>query len=95
MQYSILLRNTGTHFTASVPLLPGCVSEGRSREEVLSRIRQAITDHLQTSEWVQIEVPEPNASNPWLDTFGRSGDDPDFEAVQAEMASYRQTQEEA
>ena len=94
MQYSILLRHTGTRFTAAVPLLPGCVCEGGTREEVLARIRQAIVDHLQNSEWVHLEVPEPAGNNPWLNTFGRSAEDPDVEAVQAEIARYRQEQEE-
>lgn len=29
-------------FTASVPSLPGCVSEGETREEALANIREAI-----------------------------------------------------
>jgi predicted RNase H-like HicB family nuclease len=29
-------------FTASVPSLPGCISEGETREEALRNIREAI-----------------------------------------------------
>jgi predicted RNase H-like HicB family nuclease len=90
-----MLQTTGDRYTALVPMLPGCVSEGYSREEALSRIRQVIADHLRRTEIVLVDVPEPghDAGNPWVDTFGRSADDPDFEAVQAEIAAYRQARE--
>jgi predicted RNase H-like HicB family nuclease len=35
--------------TAEVPALPGCVSQGRTREEALSNIREAITAYLKPS----------------------------------------------
>ena len=34
-------------FTASVPALPGCVSEGNTREEALLNIREAIELYLE------------------------------------------------
>ena len=34
-------------FTATVPSLPGCISEGNSREEALSNIREAIELYLE------------------------------------------------
>lgn len=34
-------------FTASVPSLPGCVSEGDTREEALRNIREAIELYLE------------------------------------------------
>lgn len=34
-------------FTATVPSLPGCISEGYSREEALSNIREAIELYLE------------------------------------------------
>ncbi|MBL0177083.1 MAG: type II toxin-antitoxin system HicB family antitoxin [Ignavibacteria bacterium] len=36
--------------TVSVPALPGCISEGNSREEALSNIQEAITLYLETVE---------------------------------------------
>jgi len=35
-------------FTALVPSLPGCISEGDSREEALANIREAIALCLET-----------------------------------------------
>ncbi len=34
-------------FTATVPSLPGCISEGNTREEVLRNIREAIELYLE------------------------------------------------
>jgi predicted RNase H-like HicB family nuclease len=37
-------------FTVSVPALPGCISEGDSREEAIHNIREAITLYLEPDE---------------------------------------------
>jgi predicted RNase H-like HicB family nuclease len=37
-------------FTVFVPALPGCVSEGESRDEALANIREAIELYLEPSE---------------------------------------------
>jgi len=43
-------------YTVHVPALPGCISEGDSREEALDNIREAIQLYLEPSESQQ--VPE-------------------------------------
>jgi predicted RNase H-like HicB family nuclease len=43
-------------FTALVPALPGCISEGRSRDEALSNIREAINLYLEP---VEDDIPLP------------------------------------
>jgi predicted RNase H-like HicB family nuclease len=37
-------------FTAIVPALPGCISEGNSREETLQNIQEAIALYLESIE---------------------------------------------
>ena len=37
-------------FTAIVPALPGCISEGKTRDEALSNIREAIELYLEPVE---------------------------------------------
>jgi predicted RNase H-like HicB family nuclease len=43
MRYTVVLeRETDGGFVASVPALPGCVSQGDTRTEALANIREAI-----------------------------------------------------
>jgi predicted RNase H-like HicB family nuclease len=44
--------------TAEVPALPGCVSQGRTREEALSNIREAITAYLESLRARGRPIPE-------------------------------------
>lgn len=45
-------------YTAVVPSLPGCISEGDSREEVLKNIREAIELYLEPVEDDSIFSPK-------------------------------------
>jgi len=48
MSYTVVLeRESDGGFVASVPALPGCVSQGDSREEVLCNIREAIELYIE------------------------------------------------
>ena len=50
----ILEPSEGGGFTALVPALPGCISEGNTREEALKNIREAIGLYLEP---VEDDVP--------------------------------------
>ena len=43
---------------AECPIIPGCVSQGRTREEAISNIREAILLCLETSESEGWRLPE-------------------------------------
>jgi predicted RNase H-like HicB family nuclease len=45
-RYLIVVEQTGTGYSAYSPDLPGCVSTGRSREDVERNMREAIAFHL-------------------------------------------------
>jgi predicted RNase H-like HicB family nuclease len=48
MSYTVALeRESDGGLVASVPALPGCVSQGDSREEVLCNIREAIELYIE------------------------------------------------
>lgn len=43
MKFAIVIEKDETgYFVAEVPALPGCVSQGRTREDALKNIREAI-----------------------------------------------------
>ena len=51
MNLKIVLEPSGEGgYTASVPTLPGCISEGDTREEALANIREAIELYLEPVE---------------------------------------------
>jgi predicted RNase H-like HicB family nuclease len=46
-RYLVVIEEAPTGFSAYSPDLPGCVSTGRTREEVERNIREAIEFHLE------------------------------------------------
>jgi predicted RNase H-like HicB family nuclease len=46
MRYAVVIEKTDTGYSAWVPDLPGCVSVGRTREEMNRNIREAIELYL-------------------------------------------------
>lgn len=57
--YRIIVEQTGTGFSAYSPDLPGCVSTGRTREEVDANMREAIEFHVDGLRLEGGSVPEP------------------------------------
>ena len=51
MHYRVLIEpDEDGVFVAEVPALPGCVSEGRTRQEAIENIREAIAGYLESLE---------------------------------------------
>jgi predicted RNase H-like HicB family nuclease len=48
MKYKVALRSSEEGFSASVPGLPGCWSQGATESEALANVRDAIKDYLAT-----------------------------------------------
>ena len=58
MRYTVvLLVDQYQGYTAVVPALPGCVSEGDSAEEALDMVAEAISLYLESAEQHGEEVP--------------------------------------
>ena len=49
-------------YTVIVPTLPGCISEGDSREEALANIKEAIELCLELTEFDYAEYPSASTS---------------------------------
>jgi predicted RNase H-like HicB family nuclease len=60
MKYRVLIdQDEDGAFVAEVPSLPGCVSQGSTREEALTGIREAIALYVESLEAHGEPVPPP------------------------------------
>ena len=50
MKYSICLRYEDSSYAAWCPGLPGCWSQGDTKEEVLENIREAVQEYFEVAE---------------------------------------------
>ena len=62
MKYAVVIEQDPNSFGAHVPDLPGCVAVGKSKEEVLRLIREAIELHVQSLQEHGERVPLPSSS---------------------------------
>ncbi len=60
-KYLIVIEGEGGSYSAYVPDLPGCVSAGASREEVIQLMREAIPSHIESMSGHGEPIPEPSA----------------------------------
>jgi len=66
-KYLIVIEPTKTGFSAYSPDLPGCVSTGRTREEVELNMREAIAFHLDGLREEGQAVPEPRTYSAYVE----------------------------
>lgn len=60
MQYRIFIeQDEDGMFIAEVPALPGCISQGKTRNDALNNIREAIQAYLESLQKHQEPVPLP------------------------------------
>ena len=69
MEYVVVIENAGSNFSAYVPDLPGCVTTGRTKEEVRKLIYEAIVFHLEGLREDGIPIPEPQTPTRWLKSY--------------------------
>ena len=64
VEYTVIIEpaDDGT-FSVYVPDLPGCVSTGRTREEAIESIREAIAGHIRTLRDLGEPVPPPRSQS--------------------------------
>lgn len=60
MKYRVLIeQDEDGVYVAEAPTLPGCVSQGKTREEAIENVREAITAYLESLEAHDEPVPPP------------------------------------
>jgi predicted RNase H-like HicB family nuclease len=66
-KYPIVVEQTQAGFSAFSPDLPGCVSTGRTREDVEQSMRKAIAVHLDGLREEGQTVPEPRTYSAYVE----------------------------
>ena len=60
MKYRVLIeQDEGGVYIAEVPALPGCISQGQTREEAIENVREAIAAYLESLEAHGDPIPPP------------------------------------
>jgi predicted RNase H-like HicB family nuclease len=60
-KYAVVIERGVNNYSAYVPDLPGCVTTGRTVEEIKTNIREAIELHLEGLAEDGAPVPEPTS----------------------------------
>ncbi len=59
MKFPVLLvQGQDDYYVVECPILPGCITQGRTREEALANIREAILLCIESAEEEGWEVPQ-------------------------------------
>lgn len=62
MQYLVIVEESTSNYAAFSPDLPGCIATGKTREETLRHMREAIDLHLAGLRQDGLPIPKPSAS---------------------------------
>ena len=57
MRQGIIYPGEDPYFVAECPSLPGCISQGKTREEAISNIREAIQGYVAALEQDHLPIP--------------------------------------
>jgi predicted RNase H-like HicB family nuclease len=66
-RYLVVVERTDTGFSAYSPDLPGCVSTGRTRDEVQSNMQEAIEFHVEGLRLEGLPLPEPTSESAYVE----------------------------
>ncbi len=66
-RYLIVIEQAGSGYSGYSPDFPGCVSTGKTRDEVEKNMREAIEFHIDGLREEGFPVPEPQASSSYIE----------------------------
>ena len=66
-RYAIVIERGPNNLSAYVPDLPGCITTGRTLEEIERNIREAIEPHLEGMMEDGEPIPEPTTSVSYIE----------------------------
>ena len=66
-RYLVVIEETNNGYSAYSPDVAGCVSTGRTREEVEKNMQEAIEFHLKGLRLEGLRVPKPNSYSTYVE----------------------------
>ncbi len=86
MQFPVIVRTDAPDQFVAQPLgIPELRTVAKTESEAIEQASQALTQWLASAKVVQVAIPVSGTGNPWVDAFGRSSDDPDFDEYLEEL----------
>lgn len=67
MRYLIVIEPTSTGFSAYAPDVPGCITTGRTREETVALMREALEFHFEGLHEDGEPIPESSSIAKYVD----------------------------
>lgn len=61
LRYPIIIERTARNYSAFSPDLPGCVATGRTLEQTIKNMEQAIRMHLRGLQEDELPIPKPSS----------------------------------
>jgi hypothetical protein len=90
MNYPVIVqRNSANEFSAEPLGKPELKAVAPTEAEALKLVERSLAEWLGSSKIVELEVPSEPSESSWLAAWGRSADDPDFEAYLEEIERAR------
>ena len=90
MQYPVIVRIESANQYVAQPLgIPELRVVAATEAEAIAQVSQALGQWLASAKVVQVPVAVAGSGNPWLEAFGRSANDPDFDEFLEELQRAR------
>lgn len=62
MKYPVVIEKAAKNYSAYCPDLPGCIATGRTKAEVLRRLKKAVGLHIEGLKQDNLQVPKPSTA---------------------------------
>jgi len=73
VKYTIIIEKAKNNYSAYCPDLPGVVATGKTKEETIEKMREAIMFHLEGLKREKMDIPEPSTQAAYVEiTLGGS-----------------------
>lgn len=90
MRYPVIVELKSENEFVAEPLgKPELRAVASTEAEALAKVERALEEWLRSAKLVQVTISARASGNPWLDSFGRSADDPDFDEYLEEIGRAR------